>query len=660
MRIAKKISVVRIAYLFICVFMFFTIPVHAYIDPSIMTYAIQAISGIAVALGTVGGLMFRKIRRKLGKDKKYLEYESDNLLFNDGLVHFKDPDQLRNRRRKERLRFGDRLADMLLIAFMFSLTIGFFYPAILFLGNASEIKLEAIQVLPLFAGTAAMVFMILEIVTSIFPRRIYYILSSLVFSAALCLFLQGTLLNPTFSLFNGVPIDWSIYTRRTILSDAVWLAVIIVSLFTIFKYTKESRIVRGIVSFFIIVVEAVSIAFAPQTKVLGAAETGTMTKKDEFIISKNKNTIVFIVDTLDTTWFEEYIVNENKYSDLLKDFTYFSEVVPGGAPTALGVPMMFTGVSMNPTEENRDEYYERAYRESSLFADIYSQGWKLKLYTSLSMVSNGGMQYVDNIITENDTQTIITDNIAFMNGMYKLALFSAMPMRLKEPFYSGENEMNKYTMTISGEYEEYSCEDDPQFYKDMQNSGVQAEDKQNCFIVYHLFGAHGPYSMDEHANRVETTFEHDAFIRQLNGAFFIVDEFINEMKAAGVYDDATIVICADHGGTDIYQNATVLVKRANETFDAMRTNDNYLTFANLFATYAKSVIQDESGRYGETLFEAESITDPRKQVADNILGSELFPELDWHLADRTNPYSVFWITGSGRDVNNIKLEEVNY
>ena len=41
----------------------FTVPVHAYIDPSVMTYAIQALAGIAIALGTFFGLYWRKIRK---------------------------------------------------------------------------------------------------------------------------------------------------------------------------------------------------------------------------------------------------------------------------------------------------------------------------------------------------------------------------------------------------------------------------------------------------------------------------------------------------------------------------------------------------------------------------------------------------------------------
>lgn len=39
--------------------------VKAYLDPSVMTYAIQAIAGIVVAVGAVAGIYWRKAKKKL-------------------------------------------------------------------------------------------------------------------------------------------------------------------------------------------------------------------------------------------------------------------------------------------------------------------------------------------------------------------------------------------------------------------------------------------------------------------------------------------------------------------------------------------------------------------------------------------------------------------
>lgn len=39
--------------------------IKAYLDPSVMTYAIQAIAGIVVAVGAVVGIYWRKAKKKL-------------------------------------------------------------------------------------------------------------------------------------------------------------------------------------------------------------------------------------------------------------------------------------------------------------------------------------------------------------------------------------------------------------------------------------------------------------------------------------------------------------------------------------------------------------------------------------------------------------------
>lgn len=62
----------------------FSINVRAYIDPSVMTYAIQAIAGIVIAAGAALGIYFRKIKKKvnekLGVDEnRNKEVEDDNI-----------------------------------------------------------------------------------------------------------------------------------------------------------------------------------------------------------------------------------------------------------------------------------------------------------------------------------------------------------------------------------------------------------------------------------------------------------------------------------------------------------------------------------------------------------------------------------------------------
>ena len=63
----------------------FSVNARAYIDPSVMTYAIQAGAGIVIAIGAVVGIYFRKAKKKindkLGIDEnRNKEVESDDII----------------------------------------------------------------------------------------------------------------------------------------------------------------------------------------------------------------------------------------------------------------------------------------------------------------------------------------------------------------------------------------------------------------------------------------------------------------------------------------------------------------------------------------------------------------------------------------------------
>lgn len=60
---------------------------HAYIDPSVMTYTIQVVAGVVVAVGAVVGVYFRKAKKKvqdkLGIDENAKKEVEDDIRITD-------------------------------------------------------------------------------------------------------------------------------------------------------------------------------------------------------------------------------------------------------------------------------------------------------------------------------------------------------------------------------------------------------------------------------------------------------------------------------------------------------------------------------------------------------------------------------------------------
>lgn len=67
------VSTVYWCFMGICLTLAMSSSAQAYIDPSVMTYAIQVVAGVLVAVGAVVGVMWRrakkKIQNKLGIDE---------------------------------------------------------------------------------------------------------------------------------------------------------------------------------------------------------------------------------------------------------------------------------------------------------------------------------------------------------------------------------------------------------------------------------------------------------------------------------------------------------------------------------------------------------------------------------------------------------------
>jgi len=59
----------------------------AYIDPSVMTYLIQAVAGVVIAIGAAIGIYFRRAKKKINEKlnldaNRHKEVESDEIVVN--------------------------------------------------------------------------------------------------------------------------------------------------------------------------------------------------------------------------------------------------------------------------------------------------------------------------------------------------------------------------------------------------------------------------------------------------------------------------------------------------------------------------------------------------------------------------------------------------
>lgn len=78
----------RVLYLAPCMMTLLSVPTYAYLDPSVMTYTIQVVAGVVIAVGAVIGILWRKakkrVQNKLGIDENAKkEVEADVVEFQE-------------------------------------------------------------------------------------------------------------------------------------------------------------------------------------------------------------------------------------------------------------------------------------------------------------------------------------------------------------------------------------------------------------------------------------------------------------------------------------------------------------------------------------------------------------------------------------------------
>ena len=77
-----------VCFVGLCSMLMFGLNANAYIDPSVMTYLIQVVAGIVVAVGAVAGIYFRKAKKKVSEklgidENRNKEVETDEIIVDE-------------------------------------------------------------------------------------------------------------------------------------------------------------------------------------------------------------------------------------------------------------------------------------------------------------------------------------------------------------------------------------------------------------------------------------------------------------------------------------------------------------------------------------------------------------------------------------------------
>ena len=588
----------------------FTLPVHAYIDPSVMTYAIQALAGIAIALGTFFSLYWRKIRKPLLKFFN-LDNTSGREIESDELTYF-DPDTMAEERRiivaksTDEAETGDIktgkvnqiLKDMipaLFITLSGCFMVCIYAPIDLYYNNKNEFWFNAEILIPqlirmfcMIAPVVLIVFLLIRLIS----KKVYNKVLIGAAIAYICSYIQGNFLIKNLPPMDGSEADWSQYTGENIITLIIWAAVTGLFLY-IYKKVKN----KGFVSVIkvVSVLMAVILSVTMVTTIVGSKDEQrkslyAATKAGEFEVSENDNLLILVLDALDAYTYDEVKQAHPEYEEWFKDFTYFPNTTSVFPFTTRSVPQMLTG-EIFENEVDFTEYSTKAIDNAEFFKRLEANNYKMGLYETEISYNGNKIDRFQNFRTDNVTLNPEAKN-TFIKEQFKFVLFKYLPYFLK-PFVSIN--VNVFQPMI---WPEPLRMENIELYEDIQNVDMEFNDVNN-FRFIHVEGAHVPFRYDKDMNIIPES--EGSYYKNIEASMTLANAYLQKLKDAGVYDNSAIIIMADHGsrildekGDELYKfNPIFMVKGIGEEHP-YQVNYAPLSYEDLIQCYERLMDHKQS------------------------------------------------------------------
>jgi hypothetical protein len=541
-------------------------PALAYVDPSVMTYTIQALAAVAVALSAVLGVAFRRTRKAL---MRILHIDEGAKRVAEPAVSRIDPagkpavdasarEDLAamggsalggSKRRTPSLPWGRRLVLALLACAFLVLTVLVVAPLELVAGSSDSLLFGIKQVWQVVVVAGLVVSVVSGLAISAVRGRAFDVVVAIVVAFGVGAYVQVLFMNSSLPVADGNLVDWTQYNKITAISLLVWATILVAFLVFAVKRPRIERAVSAVLSVALIIVQVTGVV-GIVTKAASEPESITITEKGLFDVSGKKNVVCFVLDMTDTADAKQAYADNSNMLNGLDGFTWYQNSTGSMIPTRYGIPSLLTGARPQEGEDAAD-FLSSMYTNSNFLDDVAAQGYTTDIYSDSADWIDGWSEYLgqhaENFESTSDVAKGALDRQGTLRILYQCALYRDMPWIAKPFFWFYTDQINQgMTASTSGTSPDLTpyIMDDPAYYQALKENGLSINDEDASFRFIHLVGTHWPYTMDADGNKVAESSDWES---QMVGAFKIVRTYLDELKRLGLYDSTTVIITADHG-----------------------------------------------------------------------------------------------------------------
>lgn len=464
------------------------------------------------------------------------------------------------------------------LCLFFALTLTLFAATQMVCDNQEEFWFTWAQMAPGVVRVGLWIWGALTLLLAVLPRRAFPWGQGVLLGLGVAALLQGNGLNADYGALNGQAIAWGEYTVYGLINTALWAGILFICLSL--RQWKRFGALCVVLPCLLAVGEGGWIAYRAAQAPTPQTET-YLSQAGLYTVGTEENLLVLVLDSVDADQFAQALAEDPDLSRRLEGFTWYRNAMGLSDPTKYGLPALLTGQAYTQPVDYAG-FIAAAYADAPLYTMLAGDVWDARFFTDSRYVSlDAGV--VDNLARE---ELAVNDPAGLTRDLLRLCAFRYAPHFLKPQLWMYSNVFLPYAQAQGEPVYEVT---DPAFDARLREEGLEAT-VERAFRLIHLTGMHPPYTMDadcQYQAQGVTAQE------QMRGCLRLAEDYLEQLRALGVYDRSAVLILADHG-TDTVHRPLLLLKRPGDTGE-MAVNDAPVSYADLPATYVALLTGAQAG-----------------------------------------------------------------
>lgn len=464
------------------------------------------------------------------------------------------------------------------LCLFFALTLTLFAATQMVCDNQEEFWFTWAQMAPGVVRVGLWVWGALTLLLAVLPRRAFPWGQGVLLGLGVAALLQGNGLNADYGALNGQAIAWGEYTVYGLINTALWAGILFICLSL--RQWKRFGALCVVLPCLLAVGEGGWIAYRAAQAPTPQTET-YLSQAGLYTVGTEENLLVLVLDSVDADQFAQALAEAPDLSRRLEGFTWYRNAMGLSDPTKYGLPALLTGQAYTQPVDYAG-FIAAAYADAPLYTMLAGDVWDARFFTDSRYVSlDAGV--VDNLARE---ELAVNDPAGLTRDLLRLCAFRYAPHFLKPQLWMYSNVFLPYAQAQGEPVYEVT---DPAFDARLREEGLEAT-VERAFRLIHLTGMHPPYTMDadcQYQAQGVTAQE------QMRGCLRLAEDYLEQLRALGVYDRSAVLILADHG-TETVHRPLLLLKRPGDTGE-MAVNDAPVSYADLPATYVALLTGAQAG-----------------------------------------------------------------